>query len=345
MNWDNFRFAQPELLWLLLIIPCFLLLRGKTGRKASILFPSTFLVRQVAAFVQSKPGRFTGWLRALILTFALLALARPQAGEELSKITSSGMDIVLTVDLSTSMWAHDFEINGVPQDRLTVVKEVIREFIEKRPSDRIGLVAFAADPYLISPLTLKHDWLLERLDDLEIGMVTDGTAIGSAVGSSVNRLMDQEAKSRIVILLTDGANNRGQIQPIAAAEAAAAFGIKVYAVGVGREGIVRVPARLDRNNKPARNSDGSIIFTSSRSSIDLKTLEEIAKKTNAHYFHATDSDELDAIYNEIDTLEKTDKELSVRILYSDLFWIPLAAALGLLVLEQAFGQTRYRRLP
>lgn len=339
-----FRFAQPELLWLLLLIPLFLLLRGKAGRAASVRFPSIQLAKQVSAFVRSRPGRFSGWWRAAILACLVLALARPQFGEESSEITSSGIDIVLAVDLSTSMWAHDFKIAGVPTDRLTVVKRVVNDFIEERPSDRIGMVAFAGQPYLVSPLTLKHDWLTERLAELEIGIIPDGTAIGSAIGTSVNRLIDQESESKIIILLTDGANNRGQIEPVPAARAAAAFGIKVYTVGVGQPGNVPYP-RLDRFGRPLRGPGGNVLLSYQRSDIDLEVLQEIAEVTDARYFHATDTAELEEIYKEIDQLEKTEVHLSIRRLYDDMFWIPLALGLLLLALEQLLAHTRYRRLP
>lgn len=339
-----FRFAQPELLGLLVLVPLFLLLRGKTGRAAAVKFPSIQLAKQVAAFVRSRPGRFAGWLRALILTLLILALARPQFGEETSDITQSGIDIVLAVDLSTSMWAHDFKMSGVPVDRLTVVRQVMEDFIKRRPSDRLGLIAFSGEAFLVSPLTLKHDWLGHRLDELEIGMLPQGTAIGSAIGTSVNRLVDQESKSKIIILLTDGGNNTGVIDPIPAAEAAKAFGIKIYTIGVGREGNVPFP-QTDRYGRIIRNQNGQPVLTLGRSEIDLESLKEIAKTTEGRYYHATDTDQLEAIYNEIDQLEKTEITLTVNRLYDDMFWIPLAVAAALLALEQLLGQTRYRRLP
>ncbi len=340
-----FRFAQPEAFFLLLIPLALLLLQGRIGKQAAVRFPSVALAKQVSAFVRSRPGRFRGWLRALILVAVIVALARPQAGEEATEITSSGVDIVLAVDLSGSMWAHDFSLGGELQDRLTVVKRVIREFIEKRPSDRIGLVAFSGEPYLVSPLTLNHNWLLQRLDELEIGMGPDGTAIGSAIGTSVNRLLDQEAETRLIVLLTDGANNRGQLQPIAAAEAAAAFDIRIYAVGVGRDGIVRYPLVDRRTNRPVVDARGRKQFENGRSEIDLATLQEVADATNGRYYHATDTEQLMSIYEEIDQLEKTEITQHIRRLFDDYFWIPLLGALAFLGLEQILAHTRYRRLP
>ncbi|MFP4541165.1 MAG: VWA domain-containing protein, partial [Opitutales bacterium] len=326
-----FRFAHPEAFLLLLLPLVFLFLRGRGGRQAAVQFPAIALAKQVAAFVRSKPGRFRGLLRAAVLTLLVVALARPQAGEETSEIRSSGVDIVLAVDLSTSMWAHDFELGGIRQDRLSVVKNVVREFIEARPNDRIGLVAFAAEPYLVSPLTLKHDWLIQRLEELRIGMVPDGTAIGSAIGSSVNRLLDQEAETRLVVLMTDGFNNRGQIDPLPAAEAAAAFDIKVYTIGVGRPGLVPYPADFDRLGRPVRTPDGRLPLVNRPSQIDLETLQQVAQETAARYYHATDAEELGRIYDEIDQLEKTEITFNVRRMFDDYFWIPLLGALGLLL--------------
>ena len=203
-----FEFAEAQWLLLLLLLPLLFWLKGKAGRSAAIRFPSTILASQVAAFVRQRPGRWRAALRWLSVLFLIFALARPRTGEELTSTESSGVDLVIAVDLSTSMWAHDFEVGGVPLDRLTVVRAVIKEFVEKRPNDRIGLIAFAAEPYLVSPLTLNHDWLQRRLDDLRIGEIEDGTAIGSAIGAAVNRLRELPAKSRSIILVTDGANNR-----------------------------------------------------------------------------------------------------------------------------------------
>lgn len=340
-----FRFASPELLWLLVIVLLIPFFKGRKGSRASVRFPAVGLAKQIAAFVRNKPGGFLVPLRLLSLTLLVLALARPQTGEEITSIKSSGIDIVMAVDLSTSMWAMDFEIQGVPQDRLTVLKSVIEEFIQKRRDDRIGLIAFAADPYLVSPLTLNHDWLLKRVAELEIGSIEDGTAIGSAIGAGVNRLRDLEAESRVLILLTDGANNRGQISPVAAAEAAAAFNIKIYAIGVGREGPVRYPAGFDARGRPQSNRRGEVFVRTVNSSIDLQTLQQVAERSNGAYFHATDTEALRQIYERIDELEKTEVELNIRAIYQEVFWIPLLGAFGLFLVEWLLAQSRYRRMP
>ena len=340
-----FQFAEPAWLFLLLLVPLFFWLQGRAGRAAAIKFPSTSLAAQVAAFVRQRPGRLRASWRWLAVACFILALARPQTGEELTSTESSGVDIVTAVDLSTSMWAHDFEVGGVATDRLTVVRSVISDFIEARKNDRIGLIAFAAEPYLVSPLTLNHDWLQRRLEQLQIGQIEDGTAIGSAIGAATNRLREIPADTRIIILVTDGANNRGEIEPLAAAEAASAFGIKIYTIGVGREGMVPFPSRFDGRGQPARNRDGRIYLRASRSDIDLETLREVALQTGGQYYHATDVESLRDIYEEIDELEKTEVELKVRRLYTEIYIYPLAVGLVLLALDILLSQTRYRRLP
>lgn len=342
---SSFRFANPEWLWLLLAVPFLFWLCGRLGKRAAIRFPSTRMVRQIAAFVRHRPGRFHASLRWLAITALIFALARPQTGEELSSTRSSGIDIILALDLSTSMWAHDFSLNGQPADRLSVVRSVIKPFISQRNADRMGLVAFAADPYVVSPLTLNHDWLLRRIDDLSLGSIPDGTAIGSAIAAAANRLRNLDAKSRIVILLTDGANNRGEVEPIPAAQAAAAFGIKVYTIGVGRTGRVDFPARFDENGQPMRDRLGRIVMRSELSTFDADTLKEVANITGARYFQATDSDSLKDIYAEIDRLERSEVQIDIRRLFSEAFVWPLSLGMFLFFIDWLLQQTRFRRLP
>lgn len=340
-----FQFAEPLWLLMLALLPVLLWLTGKVGRQAAIRFPSTLLAAQVAAFVRQRPGKWRPLLRWLAVACLILALARPQTGEEITTSESSGVDIAIVVDLSTSMWAHDFEMAGARIDRLSVVKSVIGQFIEARTNDRLGLIAFAAEPYLVSPLTLNHEWLQRRLGQLRIGQIEDGTAIGSAIGSATNRLRDIPAESKSIILVTDGANNRGQLEPEATAEAARAYGIKIYAIGVGEAGLVPFPARFDSTGRPARARDGRIFLRQARSDIDLETLRNVADITGGRYFHATDSDSLREIYAEIDRMEKREVEIDVRRLYTDVFAIPLGIGLLILLTDILLKQTRYRRLP
>ena len=342
----NFRFAQPEWLWLLLLLPVLAFWIGQVGGRAAIRFSSTALVRQVSSFVRSSRGNLVFHARWFSLAFFIVALARPQAGDEVSRVLESGVDMMVAIDLSGSMWAHDFEENGRPTDRLSVVKAVIDSFIERRAGDRIGLVAFAGDAYLASPLTNDHAWIRRRIGDMRLGLVEDGTALGNALALSVRRLRDIEGDGRVIILLTDGANNRGEVEPMQAAEAAAALGIRVYTVGVGRPGVVPFPAQFDPTTRePVRRADGLPVLGRARSDIDLEVLQEIADLTGGAYFHATDTRTLEAIYDEIDRLEATEAEFNVRRFYRDLFWIPVAAGLGLLLLETILAHTRFRKIP
>lgn len=341
---QNFQFAAPNFLWLLLLVPLVAMLRGGKGRTAAVRFPATALARQIASFVRSRPGRFMFSLRLLVLALLILALARPQLGNRTSEIEASGIDIVLALDLSGSMWAHDFELQGKMADRLSAAKEEVEKFILDRPNDRIGLIAFANQPYMISPLTLNHGWLLQNLDRLRIGLIEDGTAIGTALAVSVNRLRRLTAKSRVIILLTDGANNSGKISPIAAAEAAAAYNIKVYTIGVGREGDVPYPL-VDQEGNVVLDRQGRKRIQYLPSDLDEETLMEIAQKTDGQFFRATDTRSLQKIYKEIDQLEKSDVKMKYRDDFNDIFMWPALAGLLLLGAEQLLTNTRYRRLP
>lgn len=340
-----FRFAQPEFLWLLGLVPLAALLAGRRGKKAALHFSATAIARDVAGRTRGRPGRVSDWLKILALVAGIIALARPQAGTESRVQQFEGIDIMLTVDLSTSMWAHDFEVDGVPRDRLTAVNVVMEEFIRARKHDRIGLVAFAGYPYLVSPLTINHPWLLRRLSELELGMVEDGTAVGSAIGAAVNRLQDQSGGSRIVVLLTDGASNRGQISPMQAAEAAAALGIRVYTIGVGQEEPAPFPRLDPRTGQPIRDRSGRMIFAHAPPDLDLKTLQAVADRTGGRFFHARDMGELEKVYAEIDEMERTEMEIQSAALYRDRFHLPLALCIFFYLFDWVLRNTRYRRLP
>jgi len=214
---------------------------------------------------------------------------------------------------------------------LDVVKGVVAKFISERPNDRIGLVAFAGRPYLVCPLTLDHTWLLQRLNSLRIGMIEDGTAIGSAIASGVNRLRDQQAKSRILILLTDGVNNAGKVAPLAAAEAAAVIKIKVYTIGAGKRGVAPVPS-VDMFGRPR--------IIQAEVDIDENTLSKVAEMTRAQYFRATDSTSLAKIYEAINALETTARKVRHFSQHNELFIWPLLAALLLLTAELVVSRLR-----
>ena len=327
------RFLYPHLLWLLMLLPLLAVLRGRMGAAPALLFSSTSLVSSLARGKKTRPAALLSGMRLLVLALIILAAARPQQGNTTTEVQASGIDILLAVDVSGSMEAMDFTLNNQPVNRLEVVKKVVDEFISERPNDRIGLVAFGGRPYLVCPLTLDHDWLRKRLESLSIGMVEDGTAIGSAIGSGTNRLRDQDSKSRILILLTDGMNNSGRIPPLVAAEAAETLNIKVYTIGAGTRGEAPMPVTDPFGRKQIRMA---------RVDIDEKTLTAVAEKTGAQYFRATDTKSLTRIYDEINRMETTTRAIKKFENYRELFPYLVLAALGLLALE--IGGRR-RQLP
>lgn len=330
------RLLSPELLWLLLLIPAVWLSRGRPGSAPALLYPSASLVRADGRRRTARRGFALTGLRALTLALLVVALARPQQGLGESAVETDGIDILLAIDVSGSMRALDFQLEGRQASRLDAVRSVVMDFVEDRQGDRIGLVAFAGRPYLVSPLTLDHDWLLQNLDRLQIGLVEDGTAIGSALAAGTNRLRDREAKSRILILLTDGVNNAGKISPLMAAEAARALGLKAYTILAGTGGEVPVPV-TDRFGRER--------IVTARVDVDPETLAEVADITGGRFFRATDTDSLAEIYDEIDAMEKTTAILERFEEYRDLYpWLVLAA-LAALALEITLGETRLRRLP
>ena len=217
------RFLHPEYLWLFALIPLLALIVGKRGAAPALVISTTGVAAQLGRRRKAIFGKFATLFKLAAIALLILALSRPQLGKTTTEIEASGIDIMLVVDVSSSMEAMDFTLQDKPANRLEVVQSVVASFIEERPNDRIGLLAFSGKPYVISPLTLDHDWLEKRLQALSIGMIEDGTAIGSAIGASVSRLKDQQSQSRIIILLTDGMNTAGKIPPQLAAEAAQAL--------------------------------------------------------------------------------------------------------------------------
>ncbi len=331
-----FHFDQPEVLWLLALLPLLAFLRGRRGAAVAIRYSSAQTAKAIAGARKSRAGKWLGTLRILALGALVVALAQPQIVHGTSEVDASGIDIILAVDVSGSMEALDFTINNEPANRVEVVKQVVSRFIEERPDDRIGLVAFAGRPYMVSPLTLDHQWLQKRLQTIHPGMVEDGTAIGSALGSSVNRLRDQKAKSRIVILLTDGMNNAGKILPTTAAEAAETFGIKIYTIGAGSRGEVPVPITDPFGNRK---------IVRAKVDIDEKTLKQVAQMTGAQYYRATDTDSLEKIYNDINKLETTTRKIKKFEHRNEMFLWAALGALLLMGIELTLNQTRFRRLP
>jgi Ca-activated chloride channel family protein len=342
-----FQFEDPEFFFLLLLIPILAWWAGRMGPEAAIRFSSIALVKKISRNRHSRPGKLLFGLRLLALVAIITALARPQIGRMNENIEAEGIDIVVTLDLSGSMSALDLSTQEDIVTRLDAAKRVVENFIGKREFDRIGLVAFAANAYVVSPLTLNHDWLKRNLGRLELGEIDGaGTAIGTALGASINRLRDHDARSRIVILLTDGENNVGAVSPIAAAEVAKTLGVKVYTIATGKKGRVPIPA-TDRKGRIVRDSEGKPIYRgrSNISNYDEAELTEIAELTGGRFFSATKDGDLERIYDEIDELETTKIELRSYATFTELFvWL---ASLGLLLLalEQVLRNTRYRRLP
>ncbi|GAX61044.1 uncharacterized protein SCALIN_C17_0077 [Candidatus Scalindua japonica] len=272
----------------------------------------------------------------MIIILLVVALARPQSGKAHSKVTTEGIDIILALDVSGSMLAEDFNLDNKRRNRLYVAKEVVKDFIEWRENDRIGMVVFGGASYTQCPLTLDYDVLLQFLEKVEIGMVEDGTAIGSAIGVCVSRLKSSKAKSKVVILLTDGRNNAGGIDPLTAAELAKTFGMKIYTVGAGTKGLAPYPSK---------NLFGLKTYRSIQIDIDDEGLTEIAKITGGKYFRATDTASLKEVYKQIDNLEKTKMEEAKYTEFSELFMYLLIPALGIFLFEVVLANTKFRRIP
>ncbi len=331
------QFLQPEWLWLLALLPLVMLLRGRRGPVAAVEFSDVGLAREVARSHRARAGRFLWLLPLLSSALMIVGLARPQRGHSHTEVTANGIDIVLGLDVSGSMQALDFKIDGQRVNRIQVVKSVVAKFIDQRPSDRIGIIAFAAAPYLVSPITLDHDWLQQNLERITTAVGgDDGTAIGSAIAASVNRLRTTAAKSKVVILLTDGMNNTGKISPIAAAEAAKAMGVKIYTIGVGVRGMAPIPVR---------DEAGNMHLVMDKVDVDEKTLQTVAAATGGTFYRATDTDSLEKIYDQINRLEKTAQTVQKFEHYDELYSWALIPALALFGFGLLLQHTRLRRLP
>ena len=332
----NFQLLHPQFLWLLACLPVMAIWKGRWGRPVAVRMPSTHDAIIVGARPRSKIGGFLAFLGMLGFALLVAALARPRLGRGSTEIDASGIDIVLALDVSGSMEALDFKIDGKPVNRLNVVKKVVGEFVGQRPNDKLGMLAFAGRPYLVSPLTLDHGFLAKRLADVKLGQVEDGTAIGSAIAAAVNHLRDSTAKTRIIILLTDGMNNAGAVNPPTAAEAAKALGIKIYTIGAGIRGEAPIPVR---------DVFGGTHLQMMKVDIDEDMLRQIANATGGQTFRATDTDSLVKIYDAINQLETTTRKLKKYQQYDELYLWFLVPGLCLLLLELFLNQTRFRRLP
>lgn len=328
-----FRFAHPyALLLLLLVVPMVYYGLRKPRRERSIAFSSLtdLTLAGMRAPFWKRYAKLV--LRVLVFALIVLGIARPQTGRSESSIESEGIDIMLLIDTSSSMQAEDFR----PKNRLHVAKEVVKDFVLKRENDRIGLVVFSAQAMTQCPLTVDHDVLVELVNEVDFAMLEDGTAIGVALATACNRLRDSEAKSRIVILLTDGRNNMGMVAPVTAAEVARALGIKVYTIGVGTRGPVPVPVSDPLFGRRR---------VSMRMELDEDTLQEIADLTEGRYFRATDTEELEATYAQIDELERTTIETQTFVNYTDRFMYLILPALALFVIQVGLSESAIREIP
>jgi Ca-activated chloride channel homolog len=321
MSWlslGGIEFATPAALLLLLLLPAWLYWRRRKKPAAMVFSRAPVLARG------PRTGQFVArtiiTLRVLVLTLGIIALARPRTGARSENVVSEGINIVIVIDLSSSMLAEDFQ----PLNRMEVAKQRTRDFIQGRTADRIGLVAFAGEALTQVPLTVDYPVLQAAVRNLQAGMLEDGTAIGTAIATAANRLRDAPGQSRVMVLMTDGENNRGSIDPRTAAQAAAAFGIRIYTIGVGTEGLAPVPVGrgvfgLRYENRPVR--------------IDEVLLTDVARTTGGRYFRARDAAALQRIYEQIDQLERVPVRTRTYVRYAEQYRIPLGIALGLLALE------------
>ena len=327
------RFANPAFLALIfLLVPLIYYGRHSGGR---IRFSSIETLKKIGKKSSFHPRQILLVLRSLGLVALILAMARPQSGKTFSEISSEGVDIVLALDTSGSMAALDFELKGERVQRLDIVKKVVADFIDKRAADRMGIVVFGDDAYTQCPLTLDHGILVEFLKKIELGMAGQSTAIGSGIGISINRIKELKSKSKIIILLTDGRSNSGRISPVQAAELSKTFGIKIYTIGVGTRG----PAPFLQQ--------GIFGPTYQYQEVDLDegTLQEVAHITGGKYYRATDTLELEKIYEEIDRLEKTEVKVKEYTEYNELFHFFVIVGLLFLLVEVVLGNTKLRKIP
>jgi Ca-activated chloride channel homolog len=326
------RFANPAFLWLLLLIPALAYYWWLRRRKliVEVQFSSLQLFKSIPQTIRERIWFMPFGLRLLAIAFFIVALARPQSVSSKENLSTEGIDIVLELDLSGSMLAEDFTPN-----RLEAAKQVASEFIDGRSNDRIGLVVFSAESFTQCPLTTDYPVLKNLLRDVKFGMIDDGTAIGLAIANGVNRLKDSKAKSKVMILLTDGVNNRGEIDPITAARVAATYGVRIYTVGVGAVGEAPYPVQ----------TPFGVRRQMMQVDLDEKALTTIADMTGGKYFRATDNRTLKAIYKEIDRLEKTRMEVTAYKRYSELYGIWLVLGLIAMVGEFGLGMSVLRRNP
>jgi len=343
----EFEFQYPWQLALLGLLPVYALLRGQSGKLSALTFSSADIARAAGAKARAAAGSFLIFLRLLAVALGLVALAGPRMANYHVETETPGIDIMLVLDLSWSMMAIDMGKPAEKLSRFAIASGVLKEFIQQRPNDRIGLIAFSGVPYLASPLTLNHDWLIENLGRMHIGIITDlGTAIGDAVAVGAKRLKSvPNSKSRIMILLTDGDNNLGKIDPLPAAQLAAALGVKIYSIGIGVEQPCNLPSFNPATGQFQLDANGNVIPTLLLQPANYTVLGKMAALSGGHFFRATNQRELQSIYSQIDRLEKSKVKLRRFATYEPLYAWPLLAALGLLAVELILANTKFHRVP
>jgi Ca-activated chloride channel family protein len=332
-DFKHITFAFPQLFILLLIIPFILYFqhRSKTKNKSTFLISTNEGFKKNAPTFKIKSRFILNLLRALSMAFIIIALARPQSTAINETIKSEGLDIVLSMDISGSMLAEDFNPN-----RIEAAKKVAKEFIENRPTDRIGLVIFSGESFTQCPLTTDQNVLKEQLSNIKSGLLEDGTAIGMGLATAVERLRSSKAKTKIIILLTDGVNNSGLIDPITALEIAKAYQIRVYTIGVGTMGTA---------SYPVKDAFGNTSMQQMPVQIDEVLMKKISSETGGKYFRATDNNSLNKVYKEIDHLEKTKIEINSFKRHAELFFPYALIGLIFLFLEIILRNTYYKSFP
>jgi Ca-activated chloride channel family protein len=343
---STFEFHDKEYLWLFLLLPIVAYIYNRCKKQATLSFSHTAILKTAADYPHKKSQHILKFLRFSALTALVLALARPQLIHRFRESNSSGVDIMLAIDISSSMMGLDFlERNeGKITTRLDIAKQLTDEFIQNRPNDRIGMCAFAGDAYLVSPVTMNHDWLGENLKRLYVGLVEDRTAIGNAIAMCANRLKNSESKTKLIVLLTDGGNTAGNIAPLTAAESAAALNIKIYAIGIGKQGIIHF-ACPDEKGQVLMDPFGRPITLQGEADLDETLLEAIAQKTEGRFFHAENRKQLSDIYTTIDQLEKTDIKIKQFATAEDFFIWLIGFALLLLLLECLLRYSKFQKIP
>ena len=327
-----YRFANPEYLYLLLILPvlAYWYWRRRGKGSGNIRFSDIHVIKKVGKTAKQRLRHSLFLLRLIFISLLILAFARPQSGSETS---TEGVDIILALDVSSSMLAEDFK----PKNRLEAAKMVAEQFVNGRQNDRLGLVIFAGESFTQCPLTIDYGVLLTMIEEIKVADKDwDGTAIGMGIVNAVNRLRESKAKSKVIILLTDGVNNRGEVDPVTASNIAAALGVKIYTIGAGSRGTAMYPVDDPLLGKR---------FVPMPVEIDEEVLKKIAQNTKARYFRATDTKKLSEIYNEIGELEKTKIEVKEFTQYEEYFHVFLISGLFCFLLELMLGSTLFRKLP